>query len=104
MKLFTTQEKLSTVESLIEAFRRIEKNDDNYHRLQVLGSIASDLRGRLNVAPSVALTELERRITAAIRSKTKHGYENGAMVGLGEELIGRWPCVKQALEKFGAEQ
>lgn len=104
MNLFTTQEKLSVVEGLIEAFRRSGgDSDDNRYRLRVMAAIASDLRGRLEQAPNIALTELERRIAAVVRSKTPLGYGNGPLVGVGEELIGRWPIVKQALERFGAD-
>ena len=47
------------------------------------------------------MTELERRIVFAQRSKTRLGYDRGALLGIAEELIGRWPTVKQALERFG---
>lgn len=66
-----------------------------------LASIASDLRARTPGAPSVALHELTRRLTAAHRSKTRLGYDPGAMIGVGEELVARWPIVKAALDLFG---
>lgn len=104
MNLFTTQEQLLEVEHMIEALRSFENSDEDRHRIRILGSIASDLRGRLGRAPNVALIELERRIAAAVRSKTRLGYANGTMVGIGEELIGRWSTVRQALEKYGATE
>ena len=104
MKLFTTEEKLREVENLIEAIRQTSRSDADDRRLAVMKALATDLRGRLDTAPNIALTELERRVAAAVRSKSSLGYKNGAMVGLGEELIGRWPTVRQALEKFGADQ
>ena len=73
------------------------------HLVQIWVSIAKDMRARMESAPSVAETELQRRIDGAIRSKTALGYNNGDMRGIAEELIGRWPVVKQALERFGAE-
>ena len=94
----TTQEKLDFVERLL-----IDERRDSGHRNEILKALASDLRGRLSGAPTVALVELERRMIAAKHSKTSNGYSGGAMVGLAEELIGRWPSVKQSLELFGAE-
>jgi hypothetical protein len=100
---FTTEEKLAEVERQIEALRRLAATEDNYRQIRIVRSIAADLRGRLGGAPSIALAELERRIVFAHRSKTRLGYDRGALVGIAEELIGRWPTVKQALERFGGE-
>jgi hypothetical protein len=73
-------------------------------RSLILKSIASDLRGRLDGIPNAVLVELEARITAAVRSKGPLGYGTHALRGVGEGLIARWPCVKQSLERFGAEK
>lgn len=101
MRLFTTAEKLGVVDAMIDDLRRDAAGDDDFERLAVLRSVAADLRARLAGAPCVALTELERRMAAVARSKTALGHDNGALVGLGQEIIARWPCVKQALERFG---
>jgi hypothetical protein len=102
-RFYSTAEKLATVEDLIESFRRTSRSVADYDRLSVLKSIAADLRGRMGGSPHIAMIELERRIAAAVRTKTTLGYENGHLVGVGQELISRWPVVKQSLEKFGAE-
>lgn len=104
LSTFTTQEKLIEMDAMIDALRKIAISQDDYRRLRIIRSVAADLRGRLECAPSVALAEIERRITFAYRNKTRSGYDRDALIGLGEELIGRWPLIKQALEKFGAEQ
>lgn len=96
----TTADKLATVEVMIETLRRPGVIDD---RVTILKAIAADLRGRLGNAPSVAEHELERRLSAVERARERGADERGAVIGLGEELVGRWPCVKQALERFGAE-
>ncbi len=101
--VFSTQEKLDLIEQMIEELRKAAFAEDDYQRLRIIRAVAADLRGRLDGTPSVALAELDRRIGFAQRSKTRHGYENGALVGIAEELIGRWATVKQALERFGAE-
>ena len=103
-RFYSTAEKLSTVESLIESFRRTSTTPADYDRFWILKSLAADLRGRIGGTPHIAMVELERRITSAMKSKTNLGYENGAMVGVGEELMGRWPTVKQALEQFESER
>lgn len=100
MNHFTILEKLGAVEQEIDRLRRTGGDVDH---LRVLRAVAADIRGRLETAPSVALVELERRMAAVSRAKTRLGYENGALVGVAQELIGRWPVVKQALERFGAE-
>lgn len=94
---FTTQEKLAVVDSLIAANKHGQTAD-------ALRAIAADLRGRLGHAPSVALLELERRMTAVDRRpRSVNQARVAAQVGVAEELAGRWPVVKQALERFGAE-
>ena len=99
-RFYSSAEKLGAVEALIETFRRTSTTPTDFDRLWILKSIAADLRGRIGGTPHIAMVELERRITGAMRSKTNLGYENGAMVGISEELIGRWAIVKQALEKL----
>lgn len=103
---FTLDEKIALVEGLIEASRadvRVFGDSMASRRFALLKSIATDLRGRRGIAASRALYELERRIADAKRKKGPGGYKPGDVQGLAEELIGRWPTVKQALEKFGAE-
>lgn len=103
MNLFTTDEKMAALEKLIETLRRTANGVEDNERIRIMGAIATDLRARINAAPTVALTQIERRMTAVMRHKTRLGYETGTMVGFAEEVIGRWSVVKQALEKFGAE-
>ena len=100
---FTTLEKLIVVETLIDETRLTMEGVGDHHRLKVLRAIGADLRGRLEGVPNQALLELERRLLSAEKSKTRLGRERGAMIGVAEELIGRWPVVKQALERFGEE-
>ena len=104
-RMFTVADKLRTVELLIEDFRWA-RNDDalpEHLTYRVLKAIASDLRGRMNGSAEDARREIGLRIAGAIRSKTALGYERGMMLGVAEELIGRWPVIEQALERFEAE-
>jgi hypothetical protein len=100
---FTVEEQLDEVDALIRVFHRGHPSRMSAHGVNVLKSIAADLRGRVPDAPEIARSELQRRINDMMRSKTVLGFERGAMVGLAQELIGRWPTVKVALEKFEKE-
>jgi len=91
--VFTIEEKLDEVERLI----RVDPRND------VLKAVAADLRARLDGVPSAALTSLEWKVVGAARARTAVGYPHNHLIGVAEELLGKWPLVKQALEKFGAE-
>lgn len=104
MNLFTDSEKLFALEKMIETLRGTAQTDEDRKRIKIMGSIALDIRARMDNAPTVALAQIERRITSVMRHKTRLGYERNTMIGLAEEVVGRWPIVRQALEKFGAEQ
>lgn len=93
LHVVSTAEKLSEIERLLGADPRNE----------VLKSIAADLRGRLQSAPSVAMVSLERVVVAAARAKTPVGYPHNNLVDVAEHFLGRWAIVKIALEKFGHE-
>lgn len=98
-----TQDKIEAVEALIEAFRHTSRTEEDERRIVVFKAIAADLRARLSTAPSVALHEIERRMTAVRRHPVGSGSARvNAQVGVAEELVGRWPVVKQALEQFAA--
>lgn len=103
---FSTAEKLAFVEDLILVSRRVAvdagKDPDILHRLNLLKAIAADLGARVDSAPSIALERLDGRIRVVARSKTALGYSMESLRGLGDEVIARWPVIKQALELFGS--
>ena len=99
--LFTTSEKLGQIERIIQMLRRMAATENDEYQIDVIKSVAADLRGRLDSAPSIAVLELQRRIGAVYRRRAEDGDDYDAMKGVGEELIGRWPTVRQALEQFG---
>jgi len=103
MRPYTIEEKLSVVEFLIEQLRdsRHELGAPNRGRYLILKSVAADLRARIPGEPLAACFELDEAIRAADASKTVPlGYEIGKLRRIAEILIGRWPVVRQALEKF----
>lgn len=101
LHMITTMEKLAEVERLIEEARRTA--GAHSQEAEILRAIAADLRARLDGVPGVALTELERRLGAVKRSRLRATRDLGPMLGVAEEVIARWPILKQALERFGAE-
>lgn len=92
-------DKIFEVERLLEEFRwaRGAPATAEHKTWLVLRALASELRGRKAEAPSQAETQLERRRLAVIASKTRLGYANGPLVGLAQELLGRWETVLQGL-------
>jgi hypothetical protein len=99
-------EKLIEVERLIQEARAVggaPPGSERHRQIMLLKSIAGDLRGRLESAPSVALHELERRLVLLSRRPNGGDFRVGhinAQRGVAEELVARWPTVKQALESF----
>jgi hypothetical protein len=88
----TLREKIEAIEHLIEA--------EPMH-YKVLKAIAKDLRARLDGAPSVAETELGRRIDAVQLSKAQRAGNLGERLSaLGQETIARWPVIQAALARF----
>lgn len=100
----STDEKLKVVEGLIERLRWARDVDPTAfperRDYEVLKSIASELRARREGVPGVAEVALERRMAAVRASRTDLGYGNGQLVGLAQELVGRWETVVQALQVF----
>lgn len=99
--IITTQQKLVTVERLIEDFRwaRPEEQELENETYNVLKALAKDLRGRLDRTPSTTEHEIERRIVTV----QKYGSRTDHLNALAHEVMKRWPTVKQALERFGSE-
>ncbi len=94
----TLQEQIDFVDGLITIGGK-----DN-PTVPILKTIAAGLRARLETAPSATETALSQKIEAAKRAKFPGcDYPPNQMFTIATELIGRWPVVKQALERFGAE-
>jgi hypothetical protein len=101
-RIFSIPQKLQAVERLIEEFRwaRDDYSVPENRTYFVLKAIADDLRGRLPGAPGEALRGLEEIINAAKQTKIRNGYEIGHLRRIAEYVIGCWPTLRQALEKF----
>ena len=104
--VLTVPEKLAAIEALVEHYRFARRYPDEpeYQTYVALKAVAADLRGRLDGKPEEARRALGGKIAAAVRkSDGDPGAFARAVMAIGEELIGRWATVEQALERFEAE-
>lgn len=95
----TVQEQLQEVENLIGWLRWARGSGAPEEKTySALKQIAADLRGRLPGAASEAARELQRRIDAVKQARAASSNVPGPLQGVAEELMGRWPTVRRALE------
>ena len=102
LHLYTAAEQLESVEQLIRDLRYDQSPSTRRH-VDVLKSVASELRARLDKPRAIALGELETSLRSMKRSKTSFGYDHGKMIAVAERLVRHWPFVKLALQHFGEE-
>jgi hypothetical protein len=102
-------EQIAAIERCINDFRWARgKAGDGKPEQQTyyaLCAVAKDLRGRHPANASETLIALQRRIADAAATKTNTpglGFDEMMLVGIGQEVIGRWPTVRQALQRLGA--
>jgi hypothetical protein len=100
LRLFTVDEQAAHLEAVIGALRGGKRPATA--SIEVLKSIAKDLRARVNAPGHAVLLDLQRRIADAAASRTTLGWDVGALRGIAEQVIGHWPTIRQALERFGA--
>ena len=100
----TDAEILKEIEGLIEEYRfarDFPAGSAERRTYIALKAVASDIRGRRLKAGSEAITALQGRMDALKRAGHHRGpRRTDALIGLAEELVGRWPSVRQALESF----
>lgn len=102
LHLYSAEEQLESVEQLIRDLRQDQSPSTRRH-VDVLKSMAADLRANLDRPHAIALGELEGALRNMKRSKGALGYDNGKMVAVAERLVRHWPFVKLALQHFGEE-
>ena len=72
--------------------------------LGALKSVAVGLRARLPGETGVVLGRLERYMADA--EKNRHpemGYEMGSLQVIAQYVIGKWPCIRQAMQQIDEE-
>lgn len=94
------REHLSVMEDLLESMRwarSLEPSRPERRTYEIMREIAADIRRRLPGSSDAAIQSFERRIDDAKRRKTAIGYDSRALIGIGQETIGRWPIIREAL-------
>lgn len=92
--------KLAVLERLIEAMRWVRSEPDHpeYQTFLALRSIAADVRARLPENIGSALAMLDDRMSRVVDS----GHDVSQLRALGDEVVGRWPLIRQAIERFAS--
>lgn len=100
-KFATPQERAAELEDIIRAMYQGKAAKDRV--LAALKACAGDLRGQSTARASDALLALQARIANAASTRTASGWNPNALQGIGQDVIGYWATIRQALRKFGAE-
>ena len=106
---FSDLEKLTTVELLIRDWRpgRSSSIKNENVTYLILKEIADDIRGRDPKRATETIIMWERAINNARRARDRistGGYPPGNLREVAEITIGRWPSIREALERFGKEE
>lgn len=103
-------DQIAAVEAVIGEIRQYTEphTEADKKMLGVMASIAKDLRSRIPENIGKTRVAIHQRINLANSKRDAshnhlNGYQEKHLIGIAEELIGRWPTVRQALEKFEQE-
>lgn len=105
--IFSLDAKVEALNLEIEEARkgRREPGSALHRHYQVLQAIAADLRARQPLPRNDALADLEAALRLMKSARTNAGhYDQARMIAVAEVVVGRWPVISQALEKFKEEQ
>lgn len=103
LHLFTDEEKLAEIDRIIRSMKEFKLKFSERRQIDIMISIAKDMRAKQPEAPSQALTEIERSLVAVERSKTRLGYDERTLIHLANDVIGYWPTLRAALLNQGRE-
>jgi hypothetical protein len=100
LRMFTAEQQVSELEGLLRDLRLGRRPTVS---VEVLKSVVSDIQARFPEEPGDALRDLQRLLADAAASRTALGWSAGSMQAIAQNVIGRWPTIRQALERFEAE-
>lgn len=98
MQLFSDTEKLEEVERIIRSMKAFKMPYRDRRELQIMISIAEDIRARAPDHASATMVTLENLLRTCERSKTRLGYDENALLDLANHVIGLWPEICTALK------
>ena len=100
LRMFTAEQQIEELEGLIRDVRIGRRPTVS---MDVVKSIIADIQGRHPEEAGIALSELRRLLADAAASRTAMGWSAGSLRAIAENVIGRWPTIRQCLERFEAE-
>jgi hypothetical protein len=100
LRMFTAEQQVEELEGLLRDLRLGRRPRVS---AEVVKSVVSDIQARFPEEPGDALRQLQRLLADAAASRTASGWSDGAMRAIAQYVIGHWPTVRQALERFEAE-
>jgi hypothetical protein len=100
LRMFTAEQQIAELEGLLRDLRTGRRPTVS---VEVLKSVVSDIQGRFPEEPGDALRELRRLLADAAASRTDLGWSAGSLQAIAQQVIGRWPTIRQCLERFEAE-
>lgn len=102
MKNISDAEALREIEALVEQYRGWRSlSDEPEHRTYLaLKHAADDIRGRQPDTKATAGREIRLAVEGALETKTREGYASGHLIRIGQEVIARWPTLRQWLKQF----
>ena len=96
-RIYSDAEKLMTLESIIENYRGTDAAD-------VLKTICTDIRTRMDANPSKALVALSFQVQSASKCKARNGFvEIGHQQAIATDVLAHWPVIRHALESLKEE-
>ena len=104
LRMFTAKQQVDAIDAVIRDVSLGRRVSPTKIEIEILKSIRADLMARYPEEPGVALRELQRRLADAAASRgSGPSWGDGALRGIGQQVIGHWPTIRQALERFEAE-
>lgn len=97
MILFSEQQKIDVLHSIIRQFEKRSHSPAQKHELSVLKAIALDCQARIPASADAAITRIEFLMAVCKRQKSRTGYNSNTLVDLAQHIIGFWPTLRAAL-------
>lgn len=94
LRIYTDARKLEVLRGVIA--ERLQRDAGDPERTNVLKAIATDMEAR-SAPVADAIPFFEQRLRNIDRSRTALGYEQGQLIALANDFIGRWPIIRAAL-------
>ena len=106
LRIVTIDDKIAAIEKAINAARLVHRSPGSVAQqtYEALKEIGKDLRARQELPQNNTLGQLGR-LLERMKNAPRNGrfYDTGHLVAVANFVIGKWPMISQALERFGEE-